>query len=77
MQSGANMGVGGKERGSARDRERRQNVMLRLYEVLVRPHLEYREQIWAQYLRKDVLALKRVQTRSTRMIPSRNEWVSI
>ena len=45
------------------------DVLLRLYKALVRPHLEYCEQFWAPYLRKDVLALERVQKRFTRMIP--------
>ena len=45
------------------------DVFLRLYEALVRPHFEYCEQFWAPYLRKDVLALERVQRRFTRIIP--------
>ena len=35
------------------------DVLLMLYKALVKPHLEYSEQFWAPYLRKDVLALER------------------
>eukprot|EP00061_Rhincodon_typus_P005615 g25343.t1 len=45
------------------------DVLLGLYKVLVRLHLEYCEQFWALYLRKDVLVLEMVQKRFTRMIP--------
>ena len=45
------------------------NVLLKLYKALVRPHLKDCEQFWAPNLRKDVLALERVQRRFMRMIP--------
>eukprot|EP00061_Rhincodon_typus_P001293 g14310.t1 len=33
------------------------DVILRRYKALVSPHLEYCEQFWASYVRKDTLAL--------------------
>jgi len=45
------------------------DVLLRLYKALVRPPLEYCEQLWAPYPSKDVLALEGIQRRFTRMIP--------
>ena len=46
--------------------DKSRNVLLRLWSE---PILEYCEQFWAPYLRKDVLVLEGVQRRSTRMIP--------
>ena len=44
-------------------------IMLQLYKVLVRPHLEYCVQFWSSHLRKDILALEGLQRRFTRLIP--------
>ena len=43
--------------------------MLQLYKSLVRPHLEYANQLWAPYLVKHTTAIENVQRRMTRMIP--------
>ena len=49
---------------SRKDKE----VMMRLYQTLVRPKLEYCVQAWRRYLRKDIDLLEKVQKRATRLI---------
>ena len=41
-----------------------------LYKALVRPHIEYANQIWSPYLKKQTEAIENVQRRATKMIPS-------
>ena len=43
-------------------------VILKLYFVLVRPHLDYAVQFWSLYYRMDIGLLESVQRRMTKMI---------
>ena len=45
-----------------------QEIMVKLYKSLVRPHLEYGIQAWRPHFEKDKNALEKVQRRMTRMI---------
>ncbi len=44
-------------------------VMLSLFNSMVRPHLEYAVQFWSPNYRKDIESLERIQRRATKMIP--------
>jgi len=42
-------------------------IMLKLYQSLVRPKLEYCVQAWRPYLKKDIEMLQKVQKRAKRL----------
>ena len=44
-------------------------ILTNLYKALVRTHLEYANQAWNPYLKKDKITIENVQRRATKLIP--------
>ena len=42
------------------------DIMLQIYKVFIRPHLEYAVTAWSPWLRKDIKVLEKMQHRATR-----------
>ena len=45
-----------------------ENFLL-LYKALVRPHIEYANQVWAPHLKKHIVEIENVQRRAAKLIP--------
>ena len=54
---------------SVRDKD----VILQLYKLLVRPHLEYSIQAWRPHYQKDIDLIEGVQRRATKLISGINK----
>ena len=49
------------------------DMFLNLYKALVRPHIEYANQVWSPRLKKHRESIENVQRRATKMIPGMKE----
>ena len=56
-------------------------MMLPLYESLVRPHLEYAVQFWYPHLQRGIIKIEKIQQKASKMIPeirnhSYSQWLN-
>ena len=45
------------------------DIFCKLFKALVRPHIEYANQIWAPHLKKHIEAIENIQRRATKLVP--------
>ena len=50
-----------------------EETFLLLFKALVRPHIEYANQVWAPHLKKHITEIENVQRRATKLIPGFKE----
>ena len=46
-----------------------EEIFINLYKDLVRPHLEYADQIWAPWLQRQIDSIENMQKRATKLLP--------
>lgn len=46
-----------------------QDIFLKLYKALVRPHVEYANVVWYPNYKNDIESIERVQRRATKLLP--------
>ncbi len=47
-----------------------ENIMMQLYKSLVRPYLEYANDVWSPRLKRNIHGLEAIQRRATKLIPT-------
>ena len=47
-----------------------EEMFLALYKTMVRPHMEYCEEVWNPHLKRDIALLEKIQRRATKLVPT-------